>query len=138
MRVLVQTLLMALIAGSAGALVFGCAGTSGPGLEPAAQAGAQEPETDCGRITGRVQIRILSLRNSGRLSQTTSVSKGVNSVTSMVGMSEGNLEGSSARQARDLAELKEMNERLKSLGCKSFDLDAALNDTTGGTPKPSL
>jgi len=138
LRALVQISAIALLAGCTGALLFGCAGTAGPGLEPAAQAGAEQPETDCGRITGRVQIRILSLRSSGARSQTTSISRGLNSVTSTIGMSEGQIEAPDARQAREIAELQEMNARLKSLGCKSFDLDATLQDTSGGTPKPTL
>jgi len=138
LRALIHISAIVLLAGCTGALLFGCAGTAGPGLDPAAQADADQPETDCGRITGRVHIRVLSLRSSGARSQTTSISRGLNSVTSTIGMSEGQIEAPDARQAREIAELQELNARLKSLGCKSFDLDAALQDTSGGTPKPSL
>lgn len=138
LRAILHIAIITILAGCAGAVLSGCAGTTGPGLEAAAQAGAEQPETDCGRITGRVQIRILSLRSSGMRSQTTSLSRGLNSVTSAVGMSEGQVEAPDSRQARELAELQEMNARLKTLGCKSFDLDAALKDTNGGTPKPTL
>lgn len=130
-----RTALWAIVAGVA---LSGCAGAPGPSLEAAQQAGADQPETDCGRLTGRVQIRILSLRNSAGLSKTTSLSRGVSSLTSTVGMSEGKVEAADARQARELSELHQMNARLKSLGCKSFDIDAALKDTSGSTPRPTL
>jgi len=129
---------MALLAGLAATALTGCTGTAGPALEQAAQAGAEQPETDCARITGRAQIRILSLRSSGARSRTTSLSRGLNSVTSTIGLSDGKLEAPDSRQPRELAELQEMNARLKSLGCKSFDIDAALADTNGPTPRPTL
>lgn len=120
-------------------MLGGCAGTTGPVLGEAAkaQAGATQPETDCGRISGRMQVRILSLRAETSRTQPTLLSRGLQVFSTSVGATDGGSESPDGRHARELAELNAMNARLKELGCKSYDLEAELQQTDpSGTPRP--
>ena len=81
----------------------GCAG--GPGLSPSGGAGPQAENEldglDCGRITGRMQIRILSLRNESRRSTPSALSRGFSDATSSVGLSKsGSVDPGSRKSAR--------------------------------------
>lgn len=125
-------------------LVAGCAATtqSPPALEAAAGEAAPAPAgqtytltkeeqgLDCKRITGRMQVRILQIRDYRSENKTTLVSRGIQSATtSVVG---GSAEGTDpdGRYARDRAVLDAYNRQLAAKGCKTFDLEAELR------PKP--
>lgn len=118
-------------------LLPGCA--AGPQLGSAEQvsAGQQLEELDCGRITGRMQVRILSLRSEGLRTQPSALSRGLNTATTAVGLSEGLGVDPGTRQARELQELERYNTRLQELGCKSYDLQKELQQTDLlVTPRP--
>ncbi len=122
-------LTFALIAG-----LGGCAGTPAPKLDNASQLnGAGEPT--CGRIAGRMQVMILSLRSENQRSETTSIARQMQSIGSSFGSAAKPMDLNS-RTARDLADLKASNAKLKAMGCKTYDLEAELAQTDMSvTPK---
>lgn len=84
-----------------------------------------------------MQVRILGLRSEATRSQTTSFSRQLQSVGSSTGMTKGQALDPKSRQAQELAELQQMNEQLKKMGCKTFDLTAELQQTDYRvTPRP--
>lgn len=109
------------------ASVSGCVGTSTPGLDSASQLNGAGEET-CGRIIGRMQVRILSLRSENKRSQPTSLAKQFESLGSSFGGSK-KPEETGTRAARDLADLHASNAKLKSMGCKTYDIEAELAQT---------
>jgi hypothetical protein len=99
--------------------------------EPGYELSASERNLNCKKLTGRMQVRILQIRDHGALDGATGLSDAVKSVTGpMLGGGPGRT-ASDQQYARDVAMLRAYNQRLKDLGCKSFDLDAELR------PKPA-
>lgn len=109
-------------------LLSGCAGTDAPKLSTSA-VGEAEEQLDCGRITGRMKIWILSLRSDNSRSETSSLSRGLQSFGTGVGMTSGSAPDPKGSRAQKLARLEQYNNKLKELGCKSFDLQAELQQT---------
>lgn len=122
------------------AALAGCAGAAAPQLSPqieSASLAATEQDLDCGRITGRMQVRILSLRSERQRTQTTALSRNLQAVGSTLGLSEGAAASPSEHQSEELAKLKAYNARLAELGCKTYDLDKELAETDmRSTPRP--
>lgn len=84
-----------------------------------------------------MQIRILSLRTEGQRSRTTAFSRELQSMGSSVGVTDGKSLDRDSRMARELAELRAMNQQLKQKGCKTYDLDAELKQKDFRvTPRP--
>ncbi len=109
-------------------LLSGCAATNAPKLTTNTVGEAQE-KLSCGRITGRMKVWILSLRGEGARSETSSLSKGLQYFGTGVGMTSGSAADPEGNRAKKLARLEQYNNKLKEMGCKSFDLQAELQQT---------
>jgi hypothetical protein len=130
-------------------LAAACAGTSGPApaaLAPETQAGTtavvytlneEELGLDCKKLTGRMQVRILQIRDYETAPKTTLLARALQSVSTTVlgGPKEGTSPAS--RNAQDRAVLAAYNRRLAAMGCPTFDLEAELSPKdVKHTPEP--
>ncbi|MFZ4806851.1 MAG: hypothetical protein ACOYLQ_06295 [Hyphomicrobiaceae bacterium] len=111
--------------------------TSGAYEGGAYKLSADELTLDCKKLAGRMQVRILQIRDADTRKPTTGLSQGLQSaVTPVFG---GATYGASSQGdlARDRAMLDAYNAQLKAKGCGTFDLDAELasRDVTH-TPRP--
>ena len=102
----------------------GCAGSGGPQVQPYTLT-AEEQGLDCRRLTGRMQVRLLSLRGADYKVAPTGTSATVRSAASSAFMT-GTSENAERRAAMDRPVLESYNRRLVELGCPSFDLDKEL------------
>jgi hypothetical protein len=121
----------------------GCASTPGPGpvaapaeappaqKSAAASTGsytlnAEELALDCRKLTGRMQVRILQIRDYSERQGSTGFSHVVQTATTSVlgGTKEGT--DPDGRIARDRAVLEAYNNQLAAKGCPTFNLVAEL------------
>lgn len=100
------------------------------------QLSAEELAFDCRKLTGTMQIRIMQLRGYNPDAQPSAIARGIRSVTTPIwgGTREGL--NPDAQYRRERAMLEAYNERLASKNCKTFNIAAALADTSGATPEP--
>lgn len=106
---------------------------------PAYVLNAEELALDCKKLTGRMQVRILQVRDYRQRETTTLLSRGMQVATTTVigGTNEGVFLDS--RYEKDLAMLEAYNRQLAAKQCKTFDLEAELKTqsvTHLPTPKP--
>ena len=96
-----------------------------------------ELELDCGKLTGRMQVRILQLRDYQERSKASSVSRlAQQALTPIYG---GTARGADpdAEYRRDVAILHAYNRRLAEKKCPAFDLEAELKaQPVRNTPRP--
>lgn len=90
----------------------------------------EEKEYDCKKLTGRMQVRILEVRDYAARDKSTKASHGLQTV--VTGILGGSQRGTDpdGDYARDVAKLQAYNRQLAAKGCKSFDLAKDLQ------PKP--
>lgn len=96
-----------------------------------------ERALDCKKLSGRIQIRLLQIRDSENRAPGSSLSHGAQSVvTPILGGTSYGIDPADTL-ARDRAVLAAYNAQLKAKGCQTFDLDAELasRDVTH-TPRP--
>lgn len=94
-----------------------------------------ELELDCKKLTGRMAVRIVQLRDYKSRTQTTAVSRAIQSTTtSLLG---GTMEGTDpdGRYARDLSQLEAYNQRLAEKDCPNFDLPTSLDPNMTDPPR---
>ena len=123
-----------------GVISMALAGCSGAGAPDAAVAGQQpgaayalndeEKALDCKKLIGRVQVRILQVRDFEERARPSSVSHALQSAAVMAGSSATRGLDPAAENGRDRAQLEAYNQRLAELKCKTFNLDGELR------PKP--
>ncbi len=97
----------------------------------------EEAALDCKKLTGRMQVRILQVRDYRERDKTTLVSRGMQVATSSVigGTQEGVYLDS--RYEKDRAMLEAYNRQLAAKNCKTFDLAAELKpQPVTRTPTP--
>jgi hypothetical protein len=108
-----------------------------PAWAGAYELSADELKLDCKRLTGRMQIRILQIRDRTVETGTSVASQAMQSAFApLVG---GSMRGAdpAAEHARDLAQLEAYNRRLAEKGCRTFDLAAELRPKpVSETPRP--
>jgi hypothetical protein len=127
-------------------LVAACAGAGSVGttsiIPPAAaassgadaasadyQLSADEQKLSCKQITGRMQVRILQVRDYNERTRSSQVSRGIQSaLASTFGNSSKGVDPDGAHAA-DLKTLRAYNQLLVAKGCKSYDLDRELQQT---------
>lgn len=109
-------------------LLIGCAATNAPTLSTGNLNTAEE-ELSCGRISGRMKVWILSLRSENSRTSTSSLSQGLQFFGTGVGMTAGSAADPEGTVASKLAQLESYNNKLKEMGCKSYDLQAELQQT---------
>ncbi len=122
--------------------VTGCAGTGSvaPSLTPGGGyvLNAEEKALDCRRLTGRVQVRLLALRGEEYKVAPSAVAGAMRTATSTALMTD-TAKNAAARAAVDRPLLVAYNDRLKELGCKSFDIDKELEARPSApTPVPTI
>lgn len=86
---------------------------------------AEEQALDCRKLTGRMQVRLLSVRGAEYKSAPTGISSAARSVSSTLLFTD-TASNASERANRDRPMLDAYNRRLKEQGCASFDLDKEL------------
>lgn len=92
---------------------------------------------DCRKLTGRMQIRILQIRDADQRGRTSSLAQSTHSA--VVPVLGGTTHGAdpAADLARDRAELEAFNRQLAAKGCNVFDLDEELRPRSfRDTPTP--
>lgn len=117
----------------AGALAA-CAGGGEAPTAALANAGytlsAEEQGYNCKQLTGRMQIRILEIRDYNGADTATLASRTLKTGTQAVfGGSSAKTNSTAAAYARDRAMLDAYNRQLAAKGCNTFDLDAELQQT---------
>lgn len=106
-------------------------------LPPAAgyQMKPDELALDCKKLTGRMAVRIVQIRDYQTRRQTTALSRTIQTTsTSVLG---GSYEGSDpdGRYARDRAQLEAYNQRLAAKNCANFDLNKELDPAAKEPPR---
>ncbi len=85
-----------------------------------------EPEFDCKKLTGRIQIRILEMRSFATSSQSSGLSRSMHAAgQSMFGGSSVGIDPN-GEHARDYALLEQYNRQLVSQDCRSFDIQKSI------------
>ena len=123
-------------------LVAACSQTAEPGptalnaeqVPPAASApyqlNAEEKALDCKKLTGRMQVRILQVRDYNSNSGTSAVAQAMKKAVVATQSSGGSATDSREDYARDRAQLEAYNQQLAAMKCKTFNLEDELR------PKP--
>ncbi|MGQ0672922.1 MAG: hypothetical protein ACT4N2_08610 [Hyphomicrobium sp.] len=103
---------------------------SAPGPTPGYVLSEEEKGADCKRLTGRMKVRLLQIRDFNERAKTSELSRSLHTAQSQFG---GSASGSNpdAEYARDRAMLDAYNGQLAVKGCKTLDLDAELKPQPG-------
>jgi hypothetical protein len=99
------------------------------------QLSAAEQDLDCRKLTGRMAVRIVQVRDFQTRRQTTSLSRSMQAATNPV--FGGSMEGADpdGRYARDRGMLEAYNQRLAEKNCPNFDLEAELSPDAKDPPR---
>lgn len=103
---------------------------------------AKELELECKQLTGRMQIRILEIRDYNERNRTTLASRALQSgATTVFGGSTTGTDPDGA-YAKDRAMLEAYNQQLQAKGCRTYDLESELTPqdvrvTPNATIKPA-
>lgn len=104
---------------------------SGPDAPPALskatyQLSADEQALECKQLTGRMQIRILEIRDYNERNRTTMASRALQTgSTAVFGGPKAGIDPDGA-YAKDRATLEAYNAQLAAKGCKTYDLESEL------------
>lgn len=123
-------------------VLAGCAGTGSTGgaqlIDGAYSLSEEEKALDCKRLTGRIQVRLLSLRGDEYKVQPSGASQSMRTATSTA-MGTDTAKNAAARAASDRPVLDAYNRRLVELGCPSFDIGKELAARPSApTPLPTV
>ena len=114
------------------------ASTTSDAAAPAYVLSDEEKSVDCKRLTGRMKIRIMQLRDEASRVRTTELSRSLQSATSkFIGSSAGSDPDGDHR--RDMGMLEAYNGQLAAKGCKTLDLSTELKPAAAAAavqPKP--
>lgn len=94
---------------------------------------------DCKQLTGRMQVRILQVRDYSEREKTSLVSRGMQTAASTVFGGATHGASPDGDQARAVAQLEAYNQLLAAKNCRTFDLASELQPkpiTATPTPKP--
>lgn len=98
----------------------------------------EEKGLDCRRLTGRMQVRLLSIRGEEYKVQPSAASESMRTATSTA-LGTSTAKNAEARAQNDRPILDAYNKRLFELGCPSFDLDKELQARPSApTPYPTV
>lgn len=95
------------------------------GAAPAYVLNDEEKSVDCKRLTGRMKIRILQIRDYNSRAKTTALSRGLQLAQSQFYGTSHGIDPDS-EYAKDRAMLEAYNAQLASKGCATLDLDKEL------------
>jgi hypothetical protein len=100
------------------------------------QLSEDEKKFDCKRLTGKMQVRILQMRGYDTRAKASSMARTTQAVaTPIFGGTKEGLDPD-GQYRKDRAMLEAYNRQLADKKCKTFDIEAELNRTDGGTPEP--
>lgn len=101
------------------------------------QMSKEELALDCKRLTGKMQVRILQIRDYDPNANSSGVSRSLQSVHApIIGGSTAGVDPE-GRYRSDRAMLEAYNRRLAEKKCRTFDLEAELKPKpAGSTPRP--
>jgi hypothetical protein len=128
---------------TAAALVVGGCASGTPGTDallpgPPYTLTEEEKKLDCARLTGRMQVRLLSLRGAEQKVGASEAAGTMRTVTSAA-FGTDTATNAALRKAQNRPVLEAYNRRLVELGCASFDLEAELSARTSApTPMPTV
>src|SRR3954451_13728369 len=91
------------------------------------KAAASDDKLTCKQIVGRMQVRIMTIRDQGTRGQSSALSRGIQSGFAAT---FGNLDHGVDPEGEYAAEVKQLddyNQRLVTMGCNSYDLQFELN-----------
>lgn len=127
---LATALLLTACASTSGSVPLTAASDSTEASVAATPLTASEMKLDCKAITGRMQVRILQIRDFTEREQTTGLARSLQGATATVlgGTKVGT--DPQAYYNRERVKLEALNARLAEKGCPTFDLDNELK------PKP--
>ena len=100
---------------------------------------ADEQGYDCKKLTGRMQVRILEIRDHATREKSTMASHGLQTV--VTGIFGGPTRGTDpdGEYASEVTRLQAYNRQLVAKGCKSFDLEKELQPKpVKETPVPTI
>jgi hypothetical protein len=101
------------------------------------QLSQEELALDCRRLTGRMAVRIVQIRDFQIRSQTSGLARTLQaSVKPVFGDGSGGGTDPASQYARDRAMLEAYNQQLAARQCANFDLDAELAPGATEPPKP--
>jgi hypothetical protein len=117
----------------------GCAGTGGAQLIDGSYTLSEEEKAlDCKRLTGRIQVRLLSLRGEDYKVQPSEISQSMRTAASTA-LGSDTAKNAAARATNDRPILDAYNKRLVELGCPSFDIGKELAARPSApTPAPVI
>lgn len=99
--------------------------THGAGWQPK----LDEQKMTCKQLSGRVQLLILQLRGSGSSTKSSGLSLGLHSAFASTVGTTATGDDPQGENAADMKKLRDYNQRLVSLKCKSYDLDYEMKQT---------
>lgn len=127
-------------------LLTGCAGSGSSdqtALSPGGiyQLSAEEQDLDCKSLTGRMQVRILQIRDHETQSKSTAAARTMQSASTQVFGGSTFGADPDAQYAKDRAMLEAYNKQLAAKDCSTFDLASELmpkpiTATPAPVPKP--
>lgn len=82
---------------------------------------------NCKQLTGRIQVKIMEMRGFGDRKQASILARGIQSGFSATFGNNSHGTDPNGEYQSELNTLHQYNQRLVTLGCKSYDLDAELN-----------
>lgn len=95
-----------------------------------------ERDLDCRKLTGRMAVRIMQLRDYQNRVQASAVSRAMQSTVSpYIGKGTSSGADPDGRYAHDRAKLAAYNDLLAEKKCANFDLEAELNPAAKGPPR---
>lgn len=138
LRPLAGTLMGLVVTACASATPNGSGGPPALAADGSYALSAEEKALDCGRLTGRMQVRLMSLRGADYKVGPSGTASAMRTVTSTAfGTKTGS--NADARVAADRPLLEAYNRRLSELGCASFDIDKELAARPSApSPAPSI
>lgn len=95
------------------------------------QLSEEEKGYNCKKLTGRMQVRILEIRDHNERTHGTTLAQGLKSIGSSLAGGRSSGASTDARYKSDVAMLEAYNRQLASKKCRTFDLEAELK------PKPA-
>lgn len=101
-------------------------------LPSAVEAKTKKPDTpedklNCKQLTGRIQVKIMEMRGFSDRKQASILARGIQSGFSATLGNESHGIDPNGEYQSELNMLQRYNQRLVTLGCKSYDLNAELN-----------
>lgn len=99
--------------------------THGSGWQPR----LDEQKMNCKQLSGRVQVLLLQLRSNSGQKQASGLSLGLHSAFASTVGTTATGSDPAGDNATDMGRLKDYNQRLVAMNCKSYDLDYELRQT---------